>query len=740
MKCALAPLLIAITHVSAPADHIVVRALDPEGQPVEGLLLRLEGGHQGSFSQRKEYPRTDAEGRAQVELRQAVREELAAGIAWHVVAQVLAEGPVRARLLDALPSGAELQLHVPSTGRLRGVVRNLRGEVHGEGTAYLWWQPGGASLDARPDSMRGPTLVRFQDGTLLSPPIAVGSDLHLRLALDGEASVSPRNVSGPRTSGEVVSTELATVDDSVLVYHLVDSRGAPLKNWDLHARWTYGRAGDTDRQGESYRPFHGEEDMTTDATGAIRLNWSQHFLGEFRLGELTVRRVSAGDRPHRVGWLARSPAARVSLPQVPEPGPTEAGTLTIAALPLLAAGRVVDEAGAGIAGARVSVRYWHNPARPSAWREEQHMFVLADEGGRFELRAFPGDVGGTSNHRARAYALRVETGEAYLPGEACFELGQAGLSVVLAAAGRLDVEPLCDSQAIAEALHLTLTNEETGEGPWAGPRRLSRGHHRWGPVPAGRYTLSVSTRGTRGLLAEVGGLQVEAGQLLRDPRLCPLDLRGAVKHLVVEVRDEQGQRVQEAHLEPYDDGRLRTIRAKGGVGELFAPAGDPCDVVVWAPGYRPALFEQLSESLAVCLSPAFHVTLRLVGGPEDVEVEGIRLGLRHAEDSPLPRALRLPTACSRPDLGPRGDVLVELPGPGRYDVAVIYPPRPVAPRVPGSSFPNNPGVLIPAHVPIEVREQDGGKILQLDLPGRADRRGPPRRSALPPSSTGSEDD
>ncbi len=692
---------------------IAIRAVDPEGRPVEGLALCLDEAGGMGFALHDEYPLTDQDGRAAIAPYPWDRDALDRGLPRFVIAQVLAEHPVQAPVDASSLVGGEVELRVPATGRLRGHVRDPQGRSVQAGRVVLFWRPGGTDPGARSDPSAAHVGLRFQDGSFLSPPVEVGSDVHVRLTLTDELSVVPVTVPGPRAPGEIVEVDFDAVCDAIVVARLVDPAGEPLRNRKLRATWTMGRPGDLDRERVPRRPFNHYEHVETDEDGVVCLRWTLHFFDEFRLGDLTLRRDGREDPPHWSGELTKSPAVRVDLPPVLAPGANDLGTLVFAPLPLLVAGKVVDERGEGIAGVRVRVECQRRADAPDHWRDEQHVYVHSHDDGTFEVRAFLEDVGSTFEERALDYRLHVEAKEGHLDVRTPFRPGQEGVKAVLAAAGRVDVEPLCDDPEYSRGMRFHLRREGS-ERNVHGPRRLSWEHLRWNVVPPGTYELCVMGERPWILLAHVEGIEVEAGELLRDPRLCPLDLRGKLRLLTLIVRDEKGLLIPDPRGRILEnDGTGQDRLSRDGEVKLLIPEGSEWDVVVSAKGYRPVLVENLTEDREIALRPDLRVTLRLLGGPENLDATNLDASLRHADDSPFPEELRRTPRRSYLRFDGNRETVMSLPGPGRYVLSIGGPPSFADPE---TWSREGRGLKEHVDLPFWVREEDDGEILVVELP------------------------
>lgn len=221
----------------------------------------------------------------------------------------------------------------------------------------------------------------------------------------------------------------------------------------------------------------------------------------------------------------------------------------LAPAPLLAAGTVVGEDGAGLEHATLefSERFVHEPG--SAWFPMERSRVQTDSSGRF---AFYGVS------RATALLARVEafgyTPRAFpdlVPGEARSRLQRER---VAPPAPRSSLAFALVVDDVLSGIALTVSLQRVGDDQPAvfvdaldWPTQFVR-------LQPGTYTLELYLRETHLSFARVEGIEVRAGELTSDPRLTPLDVSGAARRVDLELARPDGTPWKNALVELSPDG------------------------------------------------------------------------------------------------------------------------------------------------------------------------------------------
>jgi hypothetical protein len=265
-------------------------------------------------------------------------------------------------------------------------------------------------------------------------------------------------------------------------------------------------------------------------------------------------------------------------------GMNELGELVLTPLPLLVAGRVRDEGGAPLAGLALEVLSLFDPANPASG--VSFTKVVTDAFGRFALHRAPPLVGGLGL-RVRHRALRWGS-EAVAP-------GTGDLEIVVRATGKIEVRTLFDGFWYPS---LSLLQGGVPVIPQA-KSMGGQGSLLFFDVLPGEYDLEWSHywASERGF---VRSLRVVAGEETRDPRLDPLDLRGAWPRMRLTVIDEAGAAIPAVTLELDRGNGYQNYSSQTSTGVLDLVAGPlPMRARLSAHGFRAREFELEADATIV---------------------------------------------------------------------------------------------------------------------------------------------
>lgn len=408
----------------------------------------------------------------------------------------------------------------------------------------------------------------------------------------------------------------------------------------------------------------------TDAEG--RFLWP---LGASTVGKTARTCAFRLGRPF--GADMRTAVVRLGRPIVA--GRNDVGDVVCVAAPLTVAGRVVDEADAPHAGARV---FLMDPAGEG----EQ---ASAEGGGRGWKFPWPPAEAATDADGAFAFhgaagegprAVFAVTADAGASAAAPFAVGAADVRVVVPRGGGLAGTVLLDDPSCAERVRFALRRAGTAEPLPARAAVAGDGTFRLTGIPAGPAELTASCDGVERI---VEGLQVAAGPTASDDRLRAIDLRAGNRYVALTVVDASSRPVAGVRVcrivgaenalgpETGADGRVRcAVPPEGGSFLLYEGHGfetpyrtkrvdgvsaDLTVVVEPGPAVRPAL------DAAVRIPPGARVDVRLV--PHDaVAADGVT------------RLDRLyPAFGFNPGFGTfASNGEFRVPGPGRYRARCTY--------------------------------------------------------------------
>ncbi|MBI5434184.1 MAG: carboxypeptidase regulatory-like domain-containing protein [Planctomycetes bacterium] len=489
--------------------EIAVLVVDGAGQPVGDVPVALRSSYWGNGQDRLR-ARTSSDGVARLRHVDSV---LGQGGAqeWMVALAIAAVKPIGATIdLATLPS-EPIRLVLPATGSCEVRLLDERGELAAESfDVTLDAQLPGADEKQRRRADRGAaTLIDVHDGVAFFPFVELGAELVAAARRPGNWALQQERGRGPTRAGEKVELELRLGRDVVtFVGRSLDLAGTPLAARQLELRIRV--SGDN-----SWVQSLGS--VQTDAEGRFRLDTQVQ-------GEPTQSlTLVAESRDPKSGA-----ASRVSLPltsPVPK-GVLELGDLVFTELPVLLAGVVVDEAGLFVAGASVSGQTHTTEENEQFFDDEEGWWASArtDEQGHFELRGKPvGDefqVSASIGDR-RSLPLVTRRGD----GELVVRLLTTGAivgRVVRDGAGGVE-SMVVSAQFSDPTLQLdSAMGDVAADGSFAVRRLLP-----------GTYSVSLRNQSSWNDMSGVPDVVVRAGEVTRDPRLDPIDLRGT--HFVVRL-------------------------------------------------------------------------------------------------------------------------------------------------------------------------------------------------------------
>lgn len=297
-----------------------------------------------------------------------------------------------------------------------------------------------------------------------------------------------------------------------------------------------------------------------------------------------------------------------SISEESHPSPTraEAAHDDDARVPLLVSGIVVDDRNEPIRGAGVTIlaesRGDERPVRLQG-------VGFSDGSGRFEVRR--------KEERVRLLASAVRQG--YFEGEpVAFERGAADVKIVLVRAGVVAGRIVLDPGIPMDALKIQLRDPDL-----PGSRRLvdsawRDGEFSFDHLRNSSATLSVHLDSMKSPLLEVESIRVRKIGEARDPRLDPLDLRGTLEQVTIEVQDDAGKKCSWARVVLSDPtGRFedRSGVTQDGTLTVLAPR-TPYDVDVDLDGWRRAHLDGTLGSQLVRLRRGIPVRVILDGSDE----------------------------------------------------------------------------------------------------------------------------
>lgn len=580
-----------------PVDALVVRVVDAAGNPVAGaaVVVRSRAGSARAFERMLEV--TDARGRAQFEHLRFVSVVGDVTIRFFVGLRLLVREPVEVELDPADLPRAPVTLVLPATGSVELELVGADGALVSESTVPGSTVPVGGTVSlglsetsrydlatAGHEGVSETTFGSLAQGRVRFDHVGLGLSLSAFAWPHGwnAGAVTAR---GPTASGETIAIRIPVdAPAPVLVGRALDGDGRPLANRTLTCEFWHG---------ELARSPWWTEHIVSDAEGRFG-GLGRGFLEEAPAWSIRLR--TRGDGPELV--------AEHALPFPMPVGEVALGDVVFSAPPVVVSGSVVDEAGAPVARARVSLqRAGQEPReRRLRWVDVPGASAFSDGAGAFELRALVHS--GPLRLQARA--------EGMLPAEREV-LGSlpAIEHLVLVRGGTLEGRLIVPSGRVVDWVDVHLSGAGGRPVPitW-----LEDGSFRCSGLAGGTYELTLLLWNDHSHPLEIGGIVVVPAAPGRDPRLDPLRLAELVHGHRLRVRNEAGGALDEAIL------GLGARGTEGWFEPALAPPRDGLYTVhsfrdplprvrVRAPGYRPEVVENVSGEVSVQLRRGLAVRL-----------------------------------------------------------------------------------------------------------------------------------
>lgn len=501
--------------------------------------------------------------------------------------QALLEPPVECRVDASILARGRVVLVLPATGEVELLVQDDQGGVSTDPLDVQVWVE---SLDrgSHPNRVAAPSWLRRVTGRMLVPRVGLGTRVFARTTLRDGRTIQG-HASGPMVAGERTTLVLdlgsasswPVIEGRLLDEHGVPiveawamitvAKGTPLKNTSL---WS----ARTDARGI----FRQVAPLANDPPGSVRLF------------------VALQDDDSSIG-----DSAVVDL-VVPLPRETiRLGDLVLREGPSICAGRVVDGEGRPIADAELSLMTKGRYLGLNPWL----LRGRSDADGRFAIRG----ILETSILYVVARAPKF--------GETVLEIppGKQDVLLVLEAAARI-----VGSIAPSNVFRMDELSVDCMATRIVSNRAFSirvRPAHGSGAfqltgLPAGEFRIQLTTHPMVGNPLELATVQVEAGAVLRDPRLQSFDVDGRLHRFEIVPSEPDGRGLlifavsarlpnTEADSEVYSDiydGRMRIASTSAEIDVLVSALGRRSVAAICTPGVTK-----------VTMPPALEVRLEIDG-------------------------------------------------------------------------------------------------------------------------------
>lgn len=497
--------------------------------------------------------------------------------------------------LDALPD-EPIVLRLPACGRVRA-----RAEVGGRPA------PGfaGAGLAEFVEQQRGwrPDYVHLYrpidaDGWVRFAHVPLGREFHA--SSHGNGTLSTR-FTGPIARDQEVTVVITPSTDTMLLSgRMLEAERQPMRHTTFQL----------DAEGPQIHAYAG---FRTDDQGrflvAVGSSCDDNLVEQLRF---------ENERRGR-------PPLRLELPpRTLRQGVEDLGDLVMSGGKLIVAGTFLDADGPH----RKDVSFWLERFEPTAepgeaWQGVHDVLQHQDGTGRFELR---GDVA--------PGRLRLAFGtHDKLPMEPVeFEVGAEHLEIRLATGHALAATILQNKGAPAEGLYAVLQPA----GPIADAEQWRRDEDRfrvdpwsedgerlflqWPALPAGSYTLALHLWTRAEPILRLADVQVP-GPAAGDPRLADIDLRAAVRTVVLSLFGADGRPIESPEGVAFATDQDPAATWQGmqiydTPTKLLLPAGGTSELLLGLRGFQPRRVLVTGDRLDVRLDPWPTLEIVVAGVPE----------------------------------------------------------------------------------------------------------------------------
>jgi hypothetical protein len=428
------------------------------------------------------------------------------------------------------------------------------------------------------------------DGVALFPYVGLGLDLEAGARFDDTWMHDQAHFSGPASAGEQIRARIQQrVLRPTLVMRPVLPDGSALADADLEL---------FDRTVQENSVWRHKQSHQTDQEGVLR-----HTLGEQDFdGE--VRRFldveyQALDGDERFG-------ASISLDREWAPGENQLGDLRLARMQILAAGRIEDEQGAPVAFAQIRIndwKMWRGQEAQGWWQVDWTLDTTSASDGRFVV---------WSPLREGRQQL-VVTHRSHLQVRQPVRPGAEDHRLVMQRGWFVKGQILCDAEISADDLRCEFRCDDGGEQSevldpsGAAPFRFELGP--LGPVVG---TITIRDEDTQEELLSIGGVLPHGSDDSRDPRLDPLDLRGALSTIRLSLEGDAGLPVREAEIGVRnEEGEIEEWRPIERNRASFVTRRSALTMIVRASGYAEQEVELKPGENRILLRSRPRLLLRL---------------------------------------------------------------------------------------------------------------------------------
>lgn len=569
-----------------------VRVASPDGRPRVGVPIALRK-RTGERPLRYTQKLTETEAPDGIGFFQHVQRRFELqGNGWHTtLAFPMLDQPTIPVVEGAVPT-EPVELVLPGAGTVDIRVRDENGKP------LRTEEPIGVFVEAFPDPSEsqpiwpdGPWSRPRLDGAGNAQVAWIGLGLHLRVTARATSADSERmpvkvELPGPVTDGETV------------VCNIVVKAELPLSERYPTVAGRFVRADGTPWSPEMVRVWSRILPRPTKSTRTRDVPVGK----DGRFGFLARHSwVDGGTRKYRIStdsgivtWLD------VSRPL--QPGVNDVGDVVLDHGVLLAAGQVVDDDGAPVAGARVTVtKHWVSDSGEDYWPDiDCSGDRQTDKEGRFSLHLVTGSEVPSAPLRFSATKGGFARGAA-VP----IAMGTRSLRYTLSRGGALEGSVALTEGQDPGDVRITIKCA----GQYRFPDVKEDGTFAVSGLPPGTARLSASLRAPGSPRTTVDGIEIVSGTTCRDPRIQGMRIEGRAAKITLQIVDESSSPIWFAHVVVVGrpNGRRMVSNQKGVVEVLTESL--PVDLEVTAYGYRRARLSAVREDREVVLKKGLRVRL-----------------------------------------------------------------------------------------------------------------------------------
>ncbi len=549
----------------------------------------------------------------------------------------------RVALNEEVVENGEITLTLPATGKARiRIIDGSGAPYQGKGKVQILKYTDSQGFNRRPLYAR-----EINDGMVEFPLIGLNATVVAAFVRQGIDNIDEATFKGPTTAGATAEAIITLQERIQFTGILLTPDGKPLADQIIsvvHQVTT--QHGDRSSVGPSQ----------TDEDGSFQLE----FVMKRGFGELQHGSVSFSTHLIPIGKIQAKHVFEFPLPAELH----NIGKLKLIQPPILLQGSVLDLEGNPIKDANVRIQMAQDDeSGERQWRPYQKGLQSTDAEGWFQIR----------NEWIQAPAYRVSISAAsYEQIVEEIQLGETTHEWRMGMRTLLHGSILLDPNINIGLLRVFLIEGE--ERLWA---ILSQGSEPglanfwFAPKSTNAYTFEIRTPSEE-VVASVGPLTMKAGVANRPPALQPLDLRGKVFGVHLDVQDSKGKPVAaKVSLKSAKFWSGYEILDKG--LDLVTLSGFE-EILIRADRFMDKTLYSVNSDQVITLEPAMEVPLQIP--TEVLAIPGIKVQVSAYQISDEPRLEYTPyygeTYCSKPDSSGRSILYPSVAGDLQLNMKIQF--------------------------------------------------------------------